>query len=104
MMDEIKSVNVFYCYAHEDEVLRDELDKHLSALRQRGWVSSWSEGEVLAGSVPDQEIGFHLHSAHIILLLVSADFISSDFCTGNEMQEALKKHEAGEVIVIPIIL
>ncbi|MFL5700134.1 MAG: TIR domain-containing protein [Ktedonobacteraceae bacterium] len=100
----IKSVNVFYCYAHEDEALRDELDKHLSALKQRGWVSSWNEGEILAGSVRNQEIESYLRSAHIILLLVSADFISSEFCSGSEMWEVLKKHEAGEVIVIPIIL
>ncbi|SRR6266436_2206735 len=50
------------------------------------------------------EINIHLNSAQIILLLVSPDFLASEYCYGDEVERAMKRHEAGEAIVIPIIL
>ena len=100
----LTSVKVFYCYAREDEALRVELDKHLMALKQRGWISSWNDQEILAGMEREREIDIHLRTADIILLLVSSDFMNSEYCYGSSMQEAMKRHDAGEAVVIPIIL
>src|ERR1019366_7233183 len=49
------------------------------------------------------ELDMHLNTAHIILLLVSADFIASDYCSGIEVKRAMERHEAGEACVIPLI-
>ncbi|HEX6555500.1 MAG TPA: TIR domain-containing protein [Ktedonobacteraceae bacterium] len=100
----LTSVKVFYCYAREDDTLCMELNKHLMALKQRGWISSWNEQEILAGMEREHEIDVHLSSADIILLLVSSDFMNSEYCYSIGMQEAMKRHETGEAVVIPIIL
>jgi TIR domain len=99
-----RAFSVFYSYAHEDLALRDALDKHLATLRRNGWIQSWYDRDIYAGTDWKQEIDTHLHTADIILLLVSSDFLSSEYCYSIEMQEALRRHKAGEAVVIPIIL
>lgn len=96
------SVELFYSYAHEDEALRDELEKHLSPLRRQGLVTSWHDRQLTAGQTWMTEIDTHVNSADIILLLVSPDFIASDYCD-YEMKTALARHNKG-ALVIPVIL
>lgn len=98
------SVTLFYSYAHEDEDLRNQLDKHLSLLRRQGYLSTWYDRDIYAGDDRAKQIYNHLESAQIILLLISADFLASDYCYIGEMQRALARHAAGEARVIPIIL
>ena len=50
------------------------------------------------------EIDKRLNSAHIILLLVSADFLASDYCWGVELKRAMERHDAGQARVVPVIL
>ena len=96
--------SVFFSYSHVDEVLRDELEKHLSALKRQGLIDTWHDRCILAGDEFDNEISEHLERANLILLLISADFISSKYCYDIEMKRALERHEAGEARVIPVIL
>src|SRR5262249_55178506 len=95
---------VFYSYAHKDELLRNELENHLSILHHRGLISSWHHQQIMAGSNRAQEIDAHLETAALILLLISPDFLASDYCYGVEMQRALERHERKESHVIPILL
>ena len=97
-------VTLFYSYAHEDEELRNELNKHLHLLERQGLITSWYDREIRAGDDWANEIDAHLESAQIILLLISADFLASDYCYGVEMKRALERHFTGEARVIPIIL
>ena len=60
MMKQHEPVTLFYCYAHEDEALRDQLEKHLSLLRQKGLISSWHDREILSGAEWTKEIDAHL--------------------------------------------
>ena len=99
-----EAIELFYSYAHEDEALRNRLNNHLSLLRQQGFIRAWYDRDINAGSLWAQEIDAHLASARIILLLVSPSFLASDYCYGVEMKEAMRRHEAGEATVIPIIL
>ena len=94
----------FYCYAHEDQVLRDELEKHLGALKHHGYIMSWHDRQIQVGTEWQREIEAQLASANIILLLISPDFIHSDYCYGVEMEQALAFHRAGRTRVIPILL
>src|SRR5437660_9264039 len=105
MTDEpVHPLNVFYSYAHKDAKLRDELGKHLVPLKRHGFIVDWYDRDISAGKEWEKEIDDHLNTAHIILLLISPDFLASDCCYGIEMQCALERHEAGEARVIPILV
>lgn len=97
-------VKLFYSYSHQDEDLREELVNHLSLLKRQGIISEWHDRMIEAGGEWKQEIDRNLQTAQIILLLVSADFMASDYSYEVEMAEALKRHEAGEAHVVPILL
>src|SRR5712692_8708249 len=97
-------VEVFYAYAHEDEALRDTLEKHLSVLHRQGLISHWSDRHILPGTNWAQAIDEQVEQASIILLLISPDFLASDYCYDVEMRRALERHDRGEACVIPIIL
>ena len=97
-------VRVFYSYSHKDEVLRDALATHLSLLRKQGLIEGWHDREISAGREWEGQIDENLKSAHVILLLVSADFIASDYCYDLEMKHAIARHTKGTARVIPIIL
>jgi tetratricopeptide (TPR) repeat protein len=99
-----KRINVFFSYASEDKKLRDQLDKHLSMLRRQGLIASWYDEEIGAGEEREREIAEHLKAAHLVLLLVSPDFLASDSCYSQEMEEAVKRHETSVAHVIPILL
>jgi len=100
----IIALSIFFSYAHKDEVLRDELEKQLSILRWQGLITEWYDRDIQAGTEWEHEINIHLNTAHIILLLISPDFLASPYCYSIEMTRALERHNAGEACVIPIIL
>ena len=97
-------INLFFSYSHKDEQLRDELDKHLSILKRQKIINTFHDRRIYAGSDFSNEINSNLKTADIILLLVSSDFLASDYCYDNEMQYALARHERKEATVIPVIL
>ncbi|MEO7632666.1 MAG: TIR domain-containing protein, partial [Blastocatellia bacterium] len=101
---EMKSVRCFVSYSHQDEVLRATLDKHLSSLRREGIIEAWNDRMISAGTEWKDDLDGNLESARIVLLLVSPDFIDSDYCVDVEVKRALERHAAGEARVIPIIL
>lgn len=95
---------IFISYSHRDRKLRDELVTHLSTLRRQGLISNWYDGDINAGTEWKEQIMEHLNSAHIIVLLISAHFIASDFCHSIELQEAMARHDAHKARVIPVII
>ena len=98
------SVSIFFCYAHEDEALLNKLKSHLRPLQRQGLIDVWHDRNISAGTEWEQEITKHLNEAKIILLLVSSDFMDSDYCYSIEMKRALERHQRGEARVIPIIV
>jgi hypothetical protein len=97
-------LKLFFSYSHKDEDLRNELETHLALLRRQGVISSWHDRRITAGSDLHKAISSELESSHIILLLVSANFLASDYCYDTELERALEKHKEGSAIVIPVIL
>ena len=97
-------MHVFMSYSHVDEDLRNELEKHLAALRRQGAITTWHDRRIAPGDELHGQISNQLDSADIILLLVSADFIASDYCYDVEMSRALERHHRDEARVIPVIL
>jgi hypothetical protein len=99
-----KTIEVFFSYSHKDEQLRDELSSHLAILKRRHVINGWHDRRIGAGREWEKEIDEHLNSSQIVLLLVSSDFLASDYCYDIEVKRAMQRHEAGEARVIPIIL
>jgi hypothetical protein len=96
--------NLFFSYSHEDEGLRDQLEKQLAMLVRQGTIKVWHDRRIGAGEEWATTIDQHVETDEIILLLVSPDFLASDYCYDREMLRAVERHEAGEAIVIPVIL
>jgi hypothetical protein len=95
---------LFYSYSHRDEELRRRLETHLKPLQREGVISNWHDHMIDAGTEWKGQIDAHLNSAKVILLLISADFVASEYCYDIEMTRALERQAAGEARVIPIIL
>lgn len=97
-------LDVFISYSHRDEKLRETLGLHLASLQRQGVIKSWHDRKISAGTEWKQAIDENLNSVEIILLLISENFIASDYCYDLEMERAIARHDAGEARVIPIIL
>lgn len=98
------AAHVFVSYAHEDEDWKDRIRAHLAALRRTGRISIWHDRELGGGDDWRDEIRAELDAADIILLLVSSDFIASDFIWEEELRVAMDRRTAGEARVVPVIV
>ena len=97
-------VTLFYSYSHKDADLREELDGHLKILERRGMLQAWHDRKIEASAIWDKEIDKHLRNAELVLLLVSKDFVASDYIWSKEVTIAMERHERGEARVVPILV
>jgi hypothetical protein len=100
----MEPVKIFYSYAHKDETLRRELGNHLANCRRQRICEDWHDGLIVAGQSWDEIIREKLRTSDFILLLVSADFLASNYIDSVELQEAMRQHQERKVRVIPIML
>jgi internalin A len=97
-------IRVFISYAHKDERFRLALEPHLKLLQRQRLIATWHDRLIKPGAEWADVIDANLEHSKIILLLVSADFIASDYCWEIEMKRALERHEKGKACVIPVII
>jgi TIR domain/CHAT domain len=97
-------ISLFYSYSHEDESLRNELAKHLSLLQRQKVIAAWHDRMIGAGDEWRGQLDTNLEEAKVILLLISASFLASDYCHDIEMKRAMERHDARTATVIPVIL
>ena len=97
-------MRAFISYSHHDKAALDRLHVHLKNLTRGGHIETWYDRDILAGSDLNAEIERELEAADLFLLLVSPDFIASDYCVEREMKRALERHAAGKARVVPIIV
>jgi hypothetical protein len=95
---------VFYSYSHKDAELRGTLSTFLAPLKNQHKIVEWYDRKIQPGANWDTEISAQLESAELILFLVSADFLASEYCFGVEVQRALTRLKLGEVKVVPVLL
>ena len=95
---------IFIAYSRKDSSYLNELKTHLTPLERNQTIKFWYDGKIEPGTKWEAAIKKHLHEADIILLLVSADAIASDYFYEKEMANALEKHHAGTARVVPFII
>jgi hypothetical protein len=100
----MKRLKVFYSYSHKDQKLLEKLEAHMASLRRSQAVETWQDGLITAGSDWRAAIGKALDEADVILLLLSADFLNSDFCQSIELKRAVERYQDDQTLIIPIKL
>jgi internalin A len=98
------AIRIAFSYSHKDEELRDTLETHLKLLQRQDVISTWHDRKIKAGDTWVGVIDEEFQRADLILLLVSADFLASDYCYEIEIQTALAREAKGEAKVVPVIL
>jgi len=96
--------SVFVSYSHKDSSYLKRLQVHLKPLVRKNLIHLWSDEEIASGDKWKKEIEIALEKAAIVLLLISADFLASDFIVNNELQPLLKSVETKGTRIIPVIL
>src|SRR2546421_1308138 len=99
-----QKVEIFLCYARKDQVVLSDLKTHFAPMLRLGLINVWHDTDISPGTTWEEEINKHLNTAHIILLLVSPDFMASDYCYSKEMTQAMERHECGQARVIHILI
>ena len=89
-------IEVFWASAPNDEPLCHELETHLSLLKRQGIITTWHRRHIAPSTDWATAIDTHLGTASVILLLISPDFLASDYCYGVELQRAMERHAANE--------
>ena len=97
-------MRAFISYAHSDGAMLDRLHAHLAMLRRDGTLSQWYDRDIMAGGDIDKEVAKELSLCQLFLALASPDFLNSQYCYETEMANAIRRHDAGEIIIVPIIL
>ncbi len=95
---------LFISYSHRDESHLEALKVHLAGLRRQGLIADWHDRMITPGEEWRQAIDDNLESADCVLLMVTPDFIASDFCYSVEMGRALQKHREHRILVLPVIV
>ena len=98
------AISLFYSYSHQDEAYRNKLETYLSTLRREQVIAEWHDRKIIPGQQWADQIDQHLETADIILLLISPDFIASDYCYEIEMNRALERQSKGLAEVVAIII
>jgi hypothetical protein len=99
-----KPLRIFCSYSHKDEEYLNVLRAWLRGLERQGQIEWWHDREIVPGWEWEEEIDMNLRTADIILLLVTPDFMASDYVFEKEIDRAIERHERGEALVIPIIV
>lgn len=97
-------MKAFISYSHKDAAALERLHVHLAMLKRDGLIETWFDREILAGEEIDAEIENQLESCELFLLLISPDFLASDYCYDKEMTRAFERHDAGEAQIVPLII
>jgi hypothetical protein len=100
----LPSPKVFVSYSHKDTKALQELQPFLAPLVRAGGVSVWADAQLKAGDDWKQKILEALGEATVAVLLISQDFLASDFIVKEELPRILEREAAGLLKVLPVFL
>ncbi len=99
-----RPLRAFFSYSKSDKALLEDFKKAIAALRRQQLIEAWDDSRIVPGEEWDEDIKTALHEADIIFLLLSQDFLSTDYIWDKEIAEAMRRHDAREARVVPILL
>jgi len=99
-----KRPNVFISYSHRDRDYLDRLLVHLKPLEKEGLIDLWVDTRIQSGDRWKREIDKALKRATVAVLLISADFLASDFITDDELPPLLRSAEERGTRIIPLVV
>ncbi|MEZ9325977.1 toll/interleukin-1 receptor domain-containing protein [Vibrio cyclitrophicus] len=100
----IQRQKVFVSYSHADRDYLDRLLVHLKPLEKLGALDVWEDSKIMTGAHWQNEIDKALQQANIAILMISADFLASDFIVNNELPPLLTKAEVQGTKIVPVIV
>ncbi len=95
---------IFVSYSHRDPKALQELERFLKPLGREGLIGNWADNQIKPGEDWHAEIDQALATATVAVLLVSQDFLNSDFIFGTELPRILARADAGKITVLPVFL
>jgi hypothetical protein len=98
------AIRLFCSYSHKDEHWKNRLETHFAPLKHSNLIEFWHDQKIPPGDTWQAEIDQNINTADIIVLLISADFLASDYCFNYELKIALERRCVSKTLVIPIIL
>lgn len=100
-----KENNVFISYSHNDSIWLDRISQHLKVLQKEGFnLDIWSDTKIKASQKWRDEIFRSLENAKIGILLISTDFLASDFIIDNELPILLNHARSRGTEILPVII
>ena len=99
-----KRVKVFVSYSHRDKTWLNRLRVHLKPLERDSALDIWDDSNIVAGSRWRDEIDLAIQSAKVAVLMISADFLASDFIISNELPPLLDAAREDGAVIMPLIV
>ncbi|MGB2981639.1 MAG: toll/interleukin-1 receptor domain-containing protein, partial [Candidatus Zixiibacteriota bacterium] len=96
--------SVFISYSHKDEEWKDRLITHLGVLEKQGYLKTWDDRQIEGGDDWRSEIENAMDSAHVIVPMITADFLTSDFILNEEVTKMLERKRKARVRIMPLIV
>ena len=103
-MSSASTPQVFVSYSHKDEAWKDRLVTHLNVLKHQNLIDPWDDRRIAFGDDWKAEIDTALQNARAAVLLISADFLSSDFILGEEVPKLLRQRDEEGLKIFPVIV
>jgi len=95
---------IFVSYSHQDSTWLDRLKVHLKPLERKYPLDIWDDTKIGAGSRWLEEIRLAIENARVAILLISADFLASDFIVNNELPHLLLAARTRGKVIMPVIV
>src|SRR4051812_47433596 len=104
MLHRARRTKVFISYSHRDARLLDSLRDHLAPRVIEGVIEAWDDRRLEGGDRWQEAIEGAIASARVAVLLVSPQFLASDFIRNVELPLLLAAADAEGVLILPVIL
>lgn len=95
---------VFISYSHFDQVWKDRIVKHLGVLARQSLVEVWDDSRIEAGTDWKIALDSAMTRAHVAVMLVTVDFLNSEFVLREEMPRLLAQQQRQGLILYPILV
>ena len=97
-------MKAFISYSRKDKIVKNKFIKHMKPVADKHGISLWDDSEILPGQKWEERIWREFNSCKLIIMFISVEFLSSEFCMTQEFKRALKRHHQRKAILIPIIV